>query len=119
MLKGITAAAVTLASYCAGCVYVSIPSELSVGADGPFVMGGPAEAIEDNGSCFVWDADDGTTFVLFRNPNLKSADFSRVISPRTRSRLSLTVRDDLGFLDEPCYPGSAVVQVVKLLEITN
>ena len=120
MLKGIMAVGLALVFPGTGCIYVSVPAEISLSSGSPtFVVSGVAQAIEDNGSCFVWAADDGTIFVLFQAPALKNTDFDRVITPGTRSRLSLTVRSDLGFLDEPCYPGAVVVQVDKVLEITG
>ncbi len=104
-----------LAGMLAGCITVNVPS-LTEGLSippAPFIVKGTAQAIEESGSCFVWQADDGTVYILFQGSLVLNRDFDSVITPGTRSRLQLKVRYDLG---EPCRPGT-IAEVTRVLEI--
>ncbi len=104
--------AVTLANV-GGCIEVILPS---IGGESQptFVVSGQAKSIEENGSCFVWEADDGQTFVLVQDSSVANADFDAATTPGTRSRLELTTRTDLG---RSCRSGASVAEVDKILEI--
>jgi hypothetical protein len=85
----------------------------SLGPDS-YVLRGTATAIEDNGSAFIWQADNGKLYLLFQDPRLPNQEFDTVITPGVRSRLELLPRKDLGV---PFIPGAITADVVKVLEI--
>ena len=102
------------ASICAGCT-IDLPDEGLLGRDSvTFVTKGEAESVEENGSCLVWLADDGRTFVLVQNARVKNEDFDALTTPGVRSRLELKTRPELG---RPCRIGATVAEVTKVLEV--
>lgn len=97
-----------------GCIDINLPEEGLVGRGAPFVLKREAEAIERNGSCLVWIADNGRTFVLFQDSRVANTLLDDATTPGARSRLELAPRSDLG---EPCRAGAIVAEVTKVLEV--
>ena len=95
-----------------GCITINLPEEGVLGG-GSFVVTGVAEVVENNGSCAIWLADDGRTFVLFQDPRLPNADFDNVTTPGTRSRLVLDLRSALG---DRCREDAIAAVVDRVLE---
>jgi hypothetical protein len=107
---GLLLAAVMLAWF-GSCISIDVPTPT-----GPFVLSGQAQAIEDNNSCFIWLANDGTTYVLWQGPRIPNDVFDTVVTPGTTARLELEIRTDLG---RPCQEGATVAQVTGVLEVNG
>ena len=96
-----------------GCITIDLPDEGVLGG-GSFVVKGVAETVENNGSCAIWLADEGRTFVLFQDPRLPNDDFDIVTTPGTRSRLVLDLRSALG---DRCREDAIAAVIDRVLEI--
>lgn len=100
--------------FLSGCINIDVPTPEPKPA--PFVIQGTAQSIEGNDFCFVWIADDGTTYVLWQGPNVANSDFDAIVTPGTVARVLLDVRTDLG---EPCSSGATVAQINQVKEING
>jgi len=97
----------------AGCIEINLPEDGLLG-EGPFVLKGEAEAIENDGACLIWLAIDGRRFVLFQDARVANEDFDAVTTLGTESRLELSPRSALG---EQCRSDAIAAEITDILEI--
>lgn len=64
------------------------------------------------GTCFVWLEESGVVYHLFQGQSISSADFDRITTPGTVSRLLIVPRNDIPV---GCQQGN-VVEVQGILE---
>jgi hypothetical protein len=99
-----------------GCIQIRIPGEETLFVTGtPFVLSGTASVENQVGPCLIWTGENGITYHLFQGVDLPSADFDRVTTPGTTSRLELSTRADL----EVSCEGGTIVEVERVLEIVE
>lgn len=92
-----------------GCLDVNTAGLLTVGT--PFVVRGTMTV--EQGSCLVWQAENGQSFYLYQDPLLDNDLFNQITTPGATSRLVVVTRTDLA---APCAT-DAIVQVQEVLEI--
>ena len=107
--------AVVMTFGAAGCFEINLPQEGVLG-DYSFVVKGEAIALENNGACIIWQADDGRIFALYQIPRIPNATFDAVATVGQRSRLELRTRTSLAV---GCREQAVSVEVHSVLEIVE
>ncbi len=79
-----------------------------------FIAQGTYEARSQllGGTCLVWVEQSGVVYHLFQGQNVSNADFDRITTPGTTSRLQIFIRGDIPV---GCEQGNAV-EVQQVLE---